>query len=247
MSVRFNSGQVLLESGSVAMHEDCCCCECTVPDQLNGCQCLSADYTKSTRPDAQVVITGSATPTSINAFGITCPAGTAPSINGTYAVSCQDDGIWAICNYVCTRTVRGTSYDYYYVNGVWISYQLNGAGGVKLEVQLIGALLEQITGTPTPACSGTVVSVTSLPLGTINAIEKSTWNDLDTSVGAGTYDRWRYVLGGDCTTDCNEVTTGVACTTGSLGSPDTVIIDPAIWPSNNVCDVRGHSIAASLI
>lgn len=102
MAVRLESGSVLIDTGSVAMHDDCCCDGCP-DDPLGSCKCYESGL--QNKPDYRIQITLVDEPPDTNLSCANCDT----NINVDVTLSCGDpDYLLSLLG--CGATISGTTY-----------------------------------------------------------------------------------------------------------------------------------------
>lgn len=190
-------------SGHLAKCADCLCEDFNVtPD----CGCQTEDYGPFlTSGDVTITVTGSTIPTELLSKGGTCgfsfTGSSAPSIAGTYVISCEESspGCWWHSVPVGCASSGGPTW--FYVAGIRVQY-----GNIRLYHQLVG-LFSGID--PYPTITG---PITCAPL----PVSEQWTRDIAWG-STVTYDKWLYVPGGSCTAECNEsVIGGPECLSGEV-------------------------------
>lgn len=242
MTVQFKTTGVPLfkSTGVVAMDADCCCeeeCLCDVPATApTACNCQTADYAAfKTFGTVTVTISGSSTPTAATSPGCSAPA-SCSDVVGTYVIACEDDQdqYWRVDQFVCSSG----GWDYYYANTLRITYTVGAT--VSVRVRLGCNKVRIPTGDPNPYPTVTPWGGPQ-PTGSIAVLYQHLWSETN-----GSYNRWFYVLGGDCTTECNTSTLIPACnvSSGSVTPTTSYISGSAL--SDNVCHPSSLSVAISI-
>lgn len=255
MPVKLDGGSILLDSGSIALHDDCCCgCECTVVDSWAPCECINTAYDTSASAGAMgaasVTLSGSLAARSLSNGADSCSAPTCPSIAGTYTRSCTGGSNWHIWTYVCSVDAASIRKHYHYITQWGLQHNgADGTGNLRVTFGFSHTLAYQsdsFFGSPPSIPSGVQSGVFSLPPST----DTSGYPWFQSGQGSNTWSfnwprlaRWVYLNTGSCDTSCNTSDFWEQCITGSQSWTSTTV--SAI--SNNACDSSTLSVALSIV
>ncbi len=225
-AVYLNGGSILIDTGSVAMHVDCCCdeCECTVLETFGNCNCLDADFgSTQTAGDLQVTIGGS---TTANTVSPCTSASNCPSLAGTYVVSCGSAATYIVDGYDC----QSGSNHYFSTLCMEITYT-NGAQAIVTIRSFQTVRASNITpyATPTNIAPSTCPSSGS-------ERRQLVWNR------TGTHDGYLYELTPPCDASCNTTVSRPKCASGSITPSDTTTT-----VTTPPCSLSGLTVALEIL
>lgn len=223
MTVRIYDGDILLDSGDIALSEDCCCdnCDpgCTVEKTVPDCPCVTTAYQTTVETGRSVDVTVSYALTRLgkdSAFTCdTLPAGSgcATPVTGTFTVDCGDTLITAYNSKVeCEDSTTG----FCVFNCTWLIIQYTQINPnpddssecrYRVVVQILTKQTQALCAGGSVCDGGSAVSVYQ---------EARTFTHDQAKLND-----WRYVPDADCVDACNEVVQRCGCIPASTAFTQT--------------------------